>query len=212
MRRIRSTGMKPELTVRRALHALGYRFRLHRHDLAGRPDMVFGPSRKIIFVHGCFWHQHPGCNAAHLPQSNLEYWRPKLARTVDRDARNAKKLEDNGWRVLVIWECQTKDLDILHERLRRFLDEAQGSEMQTNRPKRQRRYDPNKIGPIFETVLADIGPEKFSGMRLLELERLVRGYDPNHELPAKTTLRAAINSFRTARWPGSAPKRATRRY
>jgi DNA mismatch endonuclease (patch repair protein) len=103
--------MKPEMTVRRLCHALGYRFRLHRKNLPGKPDLVF-PSRKaVIFVHGCFWHQHPNpnCRDSRKPASNLEYWHPKLARTVDRDAKNTAALEEAGWRVLVIWECETRN-------------------------------------------------------------------------------------------------------
>lgn len=121
MARIRSAGMTPEMIVRRTTHGLGYRYRLHRHDLPGRPDMVFGRRRKIIFVHGCFWHQHVGCKAAHTPQSNVDYWLPKLARNVERDAGNLTKLKETGWQVLVIWECETKDLGNLRHKLRNFL-------------------------------------------------------------------------------------------
>jgi DNA mismatch endonuclease (patch repair protein) len=113
--------MKPEMVVRRAVHALGYRYRLHRHDLPGRPDMVFVARKKIIFVHGCFWHQHADCRTAHVPKSNLRYWAAKLARNVKRDARNLANLRRDGWKVLVIWECATKDLGNLQRQLRNFL-------------------------------------------------------------------------------------------
>ena len=108
MSRIRSQGMKPELAVRSMVHRLGYRFRLHRRDLAGKPDLVLPRHRAVIFVNGCFWHWHsdPGCPIAGLPKSNLDYWKPKLARTRSRDLEHRASLEADGWRVLTIWECQ----------------------------------------------------------------------------------------------------------
>jgi DNA mismatch endonuclease (patch repair protein) len=109
------------MVVRRVAHALGYRYRLHRYDLPGRPDMVFAGQQKIVFVHGCFWHQHSGCKAAHTPRSNLHYWQPKLTRNVARDAGNQEKLTQAGWQMLVIWECETKDIEILGHKLRCFL-------------------------------------------------------------------------------------------
>lgn len=123
MARIRSKDMKPELLVRRLVHSLGYRYRLHRKDLPGKPDLVFGPRRKVIFVHGCFWHLHPDphCIDARLPKSNTEYWKPKLERNVERDKQHTESLETDGWDVLIIWECETKDLDALKERIESFL-------------------------------------------------------------------------------------------
>jgi DNA mismatch endonuclease (patch repair protein) len=121
MRRIRSKDMKPEMLVRRLVHGLGYRYRLHRKDLPGKPDLVFAPQRKVIFVHGCFWHQHPGCREGKMPSSNTGYWGPKLRRNVERDAMNLAGLEVNGWRTLVVWECETKNADALQTRLVRFL-------------------------------------------------------------------------------------------
>lgn len=124
MRAIRSKDMKPELAVRHLVHGMGYRYRLHRHDLPGRPDLVFPGRRKVIFVHGCFWHQHaePGCKLAHAPRSNLDYWEPKLARTQERDKANRAALEDTGWNVLAIWECEVKAAGGLANRVRQFLD------------------------------------------------------------------------------------------
>lgn len=126
MRAIRSKDMKPEMRVRRLAHAMGYRFRLHRKDLAGKPDLVFPSRRAVIFVHGCFWHQHPdpSCKDARLPKSNLEYWKPKLERNQRRDTQNQAELEGGGWRVLVIWECETIDGDAMSRRIRDFLDGA----------------------------------------------------------------------------------------
>ncbi len=120
MRAIRSEGMKPELKVRSFAHSLGYRFRLHRKDLPGKPDLVFGPRRKVIFVHGCFWHSH-NCKAAHVPKSNREYWEPKLQQNKMRDKKNIELLEANGWKALVIWECETRDEASLEKRLTAFL-------------------------------------------------------------------------------------------
>jgi DNA mismatch endonuclease (patch repair protein) len=107
MSKIRSRDTAPEMTVRRLAHAMGYRYRLHRKDLPGKPDLVF-PSRKaVIFVHGCFWHQHPdpACLDGHRPKSRPEYWSPKLDGNVARDERRRAELEADGWRVLILWEC-----------------------------------------------------------------------------------------------------------
>lgn len=120
MRAIRSKDMLPELAVRRLVHKLGYRFRLHRTDLPGKPDLVFGPRRKVIFVHGCFWHSH-GCRAAHVPKSNLKYWLPKLKRNRSRDQDNLDRLSALGWDVLVIWECEIAAETILRVCLINFL-------------------------------------------------------------------------------------------
>jgi DNA mismatch endonuclease (patch repair protein) len=123
MRRIKSKDMKPELVVRRLVHGLGYRYRLHRKDLPGKPDLVFGSKRKVIFVHGCFWHGHElkGCLDGRRPKSNTSYWVPKLARNKSRDAERIAALEANGWTVLTIWECETKDLGAVERRLKLFL-------------------------------------------------------------------------------------------
>jgi len=123
MRRIKSGGMKPEIAVRRLIHSLGYRYRLHRHDLPGRPDIVLGPRRKIVFIHGCFWHSHSkkGCPRTRVPKSNLSYWIPKLTRTRARDEQNTVELRKLGWRVFVVWECETANLNRLRQRLQAFL-------------------------------------------------------------------------------------------
>ena len=118
---IRGRDTKPELAVRRAAHALGARFRLHRRDLPGTPDLVFPSKRKAVLVHGCFWHQHPGCRLAARPKSRPDYWLPKLARNVERDTETLRGLEEAGWEPLVIWECETKDPAKLDFILRRFL-------------------------------------------------------------------------------------------
>jgi DNA mismatch endonuclease (patch repair protein) len=121
MRRIRSKGMRPELAVRSMVHRMGYRFRLHRKDLPGKPDLVFASRRKVIFVHGCFWHSHRHCKAAHVPRSNLGYWKPKLERNQARDAKSIEALSAAGWKSLVIWECETKDGTNVRRRVAAFL-------------------------------------------------------------------------------------------
>lgn len=121
MRAVRSGNTEPEMRVRRIAHRLGCRFRLGRRDLPGKPDLTFPGRRKVIFVHGCFWHQHQGCQRGSAPKSNVGFWRPKLVRNKARDAEQLAAVKKRGWRVLVIWECQTKDEKRLAARLRRFL-------------------------------------------------------------------------------------------
>lgn len=119
---VRGRDTKPELLVRRLVHRLGYRYRLHRRDLPGTPDLVFAGRSKVIFVHGCFWHRHEGCVLARLPKSRRGFWVPKLTANAERDARNARALRRLGWRVLTVWECQARDTPRLENRIRRFLD------------------------------------------------------------------------------------------
>jgi DNA mismatch endonuclease Vsr len=121
MRRVRQRGTKPEMIVRRATHAMGFRHRLHRRDLPGSPDLVFPRLRKAIFVHGCFWHSHAGCKLATIPKSNADYWTPKLADNRARDARVVAALEAAGWTVFVVWQCETRDPGEMAERLKEFL-------------------------------------------------------------------------------------------
>lgn len=128
MRQIKSRDMKPEIFVRKLAHSLGFRFRLHRKDLPGKPDLVFPSRRAVIFVHGCFWHQHPrrNCLDSRLPKSNLDYWLPKLSKNQARDKANIRYLKAKGWRVLIVWECETKDPDLLRNKLIAFLKETHG--------------------------------------------------------------------------------------
>jgi DNA mismatch endonuclease (patch repair protein) len=106
MSRIQSRDTKPELALRKALHRLGFRFRVHRTGLPGKPDMVLAKYRTVIFVHGCFWHRHAGCNVATTPKSNTEFWNDKFSRNVARDERVIRQLEKEGWRVIIAWECE----------------------------------------------------------------------------------------------------------
>ncbi|WP_454859354.1 very short patch repair endonuclease [Rhizobium binxianense] len=123
MRRIRSKDTKPELLVRRMVYAMGYRYRVHRKDLAGKPDLAFIGKRKAIFVHGCFWHGHEAveCRDGRAPKSNEWYWNPKLARNKARDLAHQETLHAAGWDVLTIWDCETKDEEALRQRLADFL-------------------------------------------------------------------------------------------
>ena len=123
MSQVHSTDTMPELIVRRLAHSMGYRFRLHCSDLPGKPDLVFPLRRKVIFVNGCFWHRHKGCKKATMPKSRKRFWSDKFEQNMKRDARNIRKLRKEGWKVLVIWQCQTTNADKIEKRLRRFFDE-----------------------------------------------------------------------------------------
>lgn len=120
---IRSRNTGPEWQVRRLVHGLGYRYRLHGADLPGRPDLVFSKRRCVIFVHGCFWHQHPSrrCKLARMPKSRLEFWKPKLERNAERDRENLAALEAAGWRSLVIWECELREPATVVDRIEALL-------------------------------------------------------------------------------------------
>lgn len=118
MANIRGKDTGPELLVRRAAHALGLRFRLHRRDLPGTPDLVFPRRRIALFVHGCFWHRHSGCRFASTPKSRIEFWKAKFDGNVTRDARQQEELAAQGWNALVIWGCETRDQDSLLEIIR----------------------------------------------------------------------------------------------
>lgn len=118
---VRSENTKPEMIVRRLVFGMGYRYRLHCRDLPGKPDLVFRSRKAVVFVHGCFWHRHSGCSLARLPKSRVEFWTTKLEGNRARDTSKIKALQAAGWQVLVIWECELKDKEVLAERLRRFL-------------------------------------------------------------------------------------------
>src|SRR5208337_2290864 len=125
MRAIRSKDTKPEMIVRHLVYSMGYRYRLHRKDLPGKPDLVFPSRRKVLFLHGCFWHSHDCKRGGHTPGTNKEYWEKKIARNKARDVEHKTALEGQGWDILVIWECQTKDEAFLKNLLRSFLESAQ---------------------------------------------------------------------------------------
>jgi DNA mismatch endonuclease, patch repair protein len=126
MAKIGPKGSRLEMAVRRTLHRLGYRYRLHRRDLPGTPDIVFGPRRKVIFVHGCWWHGHDCKLGRRPPKSNVEFWTTKLRRNAERDVEVLARLQAMGWSALAIWECELGDMEVLEARLREFLDPRTG--------------------------------------------------------------------------------------
>jgi DNA mismatch endonuclease (patch repair protein) len=123
MAKVKSKNTKPELAVRSAAHALGYRFRLHRPDLPGSPDLVFPRHRVALFVHGCFWHRHADCNRSSTPVAHRDYWVAKFERNVRRDSEAAAALRSTGWRVEVIWECETREGPALHAKIEAIFDD-----------------------------------------------------------------------------------------
>lgn len=126
MSRIRSKNTRPELKVRSAIHREGYRYSLHNRKLPGKPDLVLKKYKAVVFIHGCFWHHHKGCKRANLPKSNRQYWLPKIDRNVGRDKENRKTLKKMGWKVIIIWECQTKNLEKMLEIFRNELKNKRG--------------------------------------------------------------------------------------
>ncbi|SDY39846.1 very short patch repair endonuclease [Nitrosomonas halophila] len=121
MSRVRAKNTRPEMTVRRLLHSMGYRYRLHDTSLPGKPDLVFASRHKVIFVHGCFWHGHEGCRFFAVPKSNRDFWNDKFKRNMARDEANYVKLCEAGWSVLVIWQCELRDLKEVEQRAMEFL-------------------------------------------------------------------------------------------
>lgn len=127
MSRIRSKDTKPELIVRSQLHKMGYRFRLHRNDLPGKPDIVLPKYKTVIFVHGCFWHRHKGCKRCTTPSTNTDYWIPKFERRIEKDRSDKKELKKLGWNIIVIWECKVKNTSKLISQLEKISDFQNGS-------------------------------------------------------------------------------------
>ena len=119
---VRSKDTSPELALRRLVHKMGFRYRLHVGNLPGKPDMVFPSRRAVIFMHGCFWHRHPGCKLARIPKSRIGFWREKLNKNRKRDLRNIKMLKEMGWRVLIVWECELRDLERVSKKVKGFLE------------------------------------------------------------------------------------------
>jgi len=121
MRAVKSRDTTPEMIVRRLVHSMGYRYRLHRKDLPGKPDLTFQSRRKVIFVHGCFWHGHECKRGTRVPKTNREYWEAKIARNRERDIQHYEELSLVGWDVFVIWECQLKETDFLRKMIDSYL-------------------------------------------------------------------------------------------
>ena len=126
MSAVRPLETSPEVAVRKFLTALKYRYCLNRYDLPGRPDIVFPGRRKVLFVHGCFWHRHSGCTRTTTPSRNAKLWRKKFQATIERDLRNVRLLAEQGWQSFVIWECQVRSLEALRHELEAFLNEEGG--------------------------------------------------------------------------------------
>jgi DNA mismatch endonuclease (patch repair protein) len=124
MSRVKGQNTKPEKVIRSLLHSMGYRFRLHRKDLPGKPDIVLPKHRKVIFVHGCFWHGHENCRRAARPKANAEFWNKKLDSNIARDTNTQAELKKLGWQFLVIWQCEMKDIEKLRQQLAHFLQEG----------------------------------------------------------------------------------------
>jgi len=126
---VRNKATKPEMRVRSMAHRMGFRFRLHGPGIPGHPDLVFASARKVIFVHGCFWHRHPGCPRTRLPKSRLDFWKPKLLGNARRDRKNQAALRKLGWAFLVIWECETENEEVLRRKLVAFLGLGGGKKL-----------------------------------------------------------------------------------
>lgn len=135
MARIGGKNTAPEMIIRRMAHSLGCRFRLHRKGLPSTPDLVFPSRKKLILVHGCFWHGH-GCKIGRLPKSNVTFWKEKIARNRARDERNLVDLAELGWKTLVVWQCETRELDRLRKTLRRFLGTPAKNTIDTHKTNR----------------------------------------------------------------------------
>ncbi len=125
---IRGTGSAPEMKLRRLVHHMGFRYRLHVKELPGKPDLVFPSRHAVIFMHGCFWHRHKGCKLARLPKSKLDFWKPKLETNRKRDLRNQRQLKALGWRVLVVWECELVDARQVSNIVQEFLEKKEGEQ------------------------------------------------------------------------------------
>jgi len=121
MSRVKSKDTKPEIIVRKLAHSLGYRFRLHRKDLPGTPDLTFPSRMKVIFVHGCFWHRHRGCRKTTTPKTNMDFWKNKFRKNIQRDKNSIEQLKGLGWKALVIWECETKNIEEIQKKIVDFL-------------------------------------------------------------------------------------------
>lgn len=124
MARVRGKNTQPEMIVRKLVFAAGYRYRLHVRNLPGSPDLVFPSRKKVIFVHGCFWHRHDNCNRSRMPKSRVEFWSEKLNGNKARDERDFAALTQDGWQVHIVWECELDDREVLEEKLRGFLGSA----------------------------------------------------------------------------------------
>jgi DNA mismatch endonuclease, patch repair protein len=135
MSKIRGKDTKPEINVRSLLHRLGYRFRLNRKDIPGKPDIALPKYKTVIYVHGCFWHRHEGCKLAYTPKSNLGFWEAKFQKNLQRDLMVQEELLTSDWKPLVIWECELRDMELLESKLQRILSShCQGTQPRKKKP------------------------------------------------------------------------------
>jgi DNA mismatch endonuclease (patch repair protein) len=162
MARVRGKDTRPEMAVRRLVHALGHGYRLHRRDIPGAPDLAFIGRRKVIFVHGCFWHRHAGCPNTRMPKSNVAFWREKLRSNRRRDRVNQQRLTAMGWRFLVIWECELRGTETVRRRIRIFLRGKRGTGAVNRIVRGGRRLG---AGPIPRVVQTSAG-RRFRSARL----------------------------------------------
>lgn len=125
MSRIKSSNTKPELIVRSILHRMGFRFRLHRKDIPGKPDIVLPKYKTVIFVHGCFWHRHEGCKYAYTPKSRVDFWEAKFSSNIKRDIKVKKQLDELNWNIFVIWECELSDINSLRKKIQKYFNRLQ---------------------------------------------------------------------------------------
>ncbi len=139
MSRVHGKNTKPEMAVRRLARALGYRFHLHDSELPGTPDLIFPKLRKVIFVHGCFWHRHRGCSRTTTPKTRAAYWKEKFRQNIKRDAAKERTLKSLGWNVLVVWECETFDPGTLSDRIVAFLSNRRNRKIKSRKDKPKRR-------------------------------------------------------------------------
>jgi len=148
MSRIKGQNTQPEILVRSLLHKLGFRFRLHRRDLPGIPDIVLPKYHSVIFVHGCFWHRHYGCKYAYSPKTKIDFWEKKFAQNVSTHEKAVRKLGQMGWRIIVIWECELKNIDLVEDKLNLFLHENQIKEKHMNGTATKNFVAAIHLGPI----------------------------------------------------------------
>jgi len=144
MSRIRGKNTEPELLVRRIVYSMGFRYRLHGRGLPGRPDLVFGPKRRVIFVHGCYWHMHDCRFGRVVAQTNAKFWAEKRQANADRDCRNLVALRHAGWQILVVWECETRNIKAIRQRIRRFLRREITTPARTRTPAAPRSRRPTR--------------------------------------------------------------------
>lgn len=203
MKAILSKDTRPEMAVRRLMHSMGYRFRLHARDLPGSPDLVFRRRKKAIFVHGCFWHRHEGCRKCSTPATRAEWWAEKLERNVRRDRRSVERLSEMGWESLIIWECEVKDGTFLKEMIRRFLGEGRSYPLQSSIAVDSRPADVGFVTPheadAYETAKDSERQERGSSMTTRQKPTNAQSEIAAAESAAPTTASSDIGTKQSSR-------------